>query len=177
MHRIEYVQELITQKHEYWPPGMFDPETKEIRLQCAVLRETPTRKEVIKCALERNSITSSVVETTYIDTLASIQAAGEVILEAVIGRHPRDLCLRKALLENLMFGASPQLSERKIRGDILVHTDLLEKGIYALVMEFVSSYGHEWLSWNALMPFSRKMVPRSYFLPLIYGWGNKRMVS
>jgi hypothetical protein len=70
MHRIEVLQELITQKHEDWPPVMFDPETGEIRLQCAVLLETPARKEVIKCALERNSITSSVVETTYIDTLA-----------------------------------------------------------------------------------------------------------
>jgi hypothetical protein len=54
---------------------MFDPETCEIRVQCVVLREAPTRQEVIKCALARNSITSSVVETTYIDTLASIQAA------------------------------------------------------------------------------------------------------
>jgi hypothetical protein len=53
MHRIEVVQELITQKHEDWPPGMLVPETGEIRLQCAFLRETPTRKEVIKCALAR----------------------------------------------------------------------------------------------------------------------------
>ena len=123
------MQELITQKHEDWPPGMFDPETGEIRVQCAVLRGTPTRKEVIKCALARNSITSSVVETTYIDTLASIQATREVIPEAVIGRDPRDLGLRKALLEILKFGVSPQSSERTIRGDILVHIDLLEKGI------------------------------------------------
>ena len=149
MHRIEVVQELITQKHEDWPPGMFDPETGEIRVQCAVLRGTPTWQEVIKCALARNSITSSVVETTYIDALASIQAAREVIPEAVIGRDPRDLGLRKALLEILKFGVSPQSSERTIRGDILVHTDLLEKGIYALVMELASSYGHEWFSRNA----------------------------
>jgi hypothetical protein len=149
MQRIEVVQELITQKHEDWPPGMFDPETGEIRLQCAVLPETPTRQEVIKCALARNSITSSVVETTYIDTLASIQAARKVVLEAVIGRDPRDLGLREALLEILKFGVSPQSSERAIRGDILVHTDILEKGTYALVMELASFHGHEWFSRNA----------------------------
>jgi hypothetical protein len=73
MHRIEFVQELITQKHEDWPLGIFDPETGEIRLQCAVLRETPTRKEVIKCALARNSIAYSIVCTTYADTFASIK--------------------------------------------------------------------------------------------------------
>ena len=55
------MQELISQKYEDWPPGMFDSATGEIRLQCAVLRETPTRQEVIKCALARNSVTSSVV--------------------------------------------------------------------------------------------------------------------
>jgi hypothetical protein len=128
---------------------MLDPETNEIRLQCAVLLETPTRQEVIKCALARNSITSSVVDATYIDNLASIQAAREVIPEAVIGRDPRVFGLRKALLEILKFGVSPQSSERTIRGDILVHTGLLEKGIYALVMELASSYGHEWFSRNA----------------------------
>lgn len=149
MHRIEVVQELVSEKYEDWPPGMFDSETGEIRLQCAVLRETPTRQEVIKCALARNSITSSVVETTYIDTLASIQAAREVVPEFVIGRDPRDIGLRKALLEILKFGVSPQSSERTIRGDILVHTDLLEKGMYALVMELASSYGHEWFSRHA----------------------------
>jgi hypothetical protein len=107
MPRIEVEQELINQKHEDSPPRMFDPETGEIRLHCAVLRETPTRQEFIKCAQARNSITSSVVETTYIDTLASIQAAIQVVPEAVIGRGPRDLGLRKALLEILKFGVSP----------------------------------------------------------------------
>jgi hypothetical protein len=33
--------------------------------------------------------------------------------------------------------------------DIFVHTDLLEKHIYALVMELALSYGHEWFSRNA----------------------------
>jgi hypothetical protein len=51
MHMIEVVQKLINQKHEDWPPGMFDPETGEIRVDCVILRETPTRQEVIKCAL------------------------------------------------------------------------------------------------------------------------------
>jgi hypothetical protein len=40
---IEFVQELTTQKHEDWPPGLFDPETGEIRLQCAVLRDRRLR--------------------------------------------------------------------------------------------------------------------------------------
>jgi hypothetical protein len=72
-----------------------------------------------------------------------------VVREAVIGRDPRGLGLRKALLEILKFGVSPQSSERTIRGDILVHTDLLEKDMYELVMELTSSYGHEWFSRNA----------------------------
>jgi hypothetical protein len=122
-----------------------------VRSDCIVQfpRETPTRQEVIKCALAHNSITSSVVETTYIDTLASIQAAREVIPEAVIGRDLRDIGLRKALLEIMKFGVSPQSSERAIHGDILVHTYLLYKCIYALVMELASSYGHEWFLRNA----------------------------
>jgi hypothetical protein len=64
MHRIEVVQELITQKQEDWPPGMFDRETGKIRRQCGVLRETPPWKKFIICALARNSRISSVVETT-----------------------------------------------------------------------------------------------------------------
>jgi hypothetical protein len=72
MHRVEVVQDLISKKHEDWPPGMVDSATGETRLQCAVLRETPARKDVIKCALARNAVTSSVVETTYTDTMGSI---------------------------------------------------------------------------------------------------------
>jgi hypothetical protein len=72
-----------------------------------------------------------------------------VVPEAVIGKDPRDIGLRKALLEISKFGVSPQSSERTIRGDILVHTDPLEKGMYALVMELASSYGHEWFPWKA----------------------------
>jgi hypothetical protein len=45
MYRIEVSKELITQKREDWPPGMFDPETGDIRLQCAVLRETPPQRK------------------------------------------------------------------------------------------------------------------------------------
>jgi hypothetical protein len=71
---------------------------------------------------------------------------------------------------------SPQSSERTIRGDIFVHADLLDKDMCALVMELASSYGHEWFSRNAFNAVLQKMVPRSYFLPSIYGWGNKRMV-
>jgi hypothetical protein len=67
-----------------------------------------------------------------------------VATEAVIGRDPRDIGLRKALLVILKFDLSPQSSERTICGDIWVHTDLLEKGIYAFVMELGASYGHEW---------------------------------
>jgi hypothetical protein len=52
-------------------------------------------------------------------------------------------------VEPIKFGVSPQSSERTTRGDILVHTDLLEKGMYALVMELASSYEHEWFSRNA----------------------------
>jgi hypothetical protein len=111
MHMIEFVHELVIQKYKDRPPGMFDPETSEIRLLCAVLRETPTWQEVIECALARNLITSYVVETTYIYTLASIKAAKEVIPEAVTGRDPRDIGLRTALLKILEFGASPQTSE------------------------------------------------------------------
>jgi hypothetical protein len=109
--------------------GMFDIATGEISLQCAVLRDTSTRQEVIKCALARNSVAYSVVETTYIDTFASIQATREVVLEVLIDRDPRQLGLRKALLEILKYGVLLQLSGRKICGDILVHTDLLRKGM------------------------------------------------
>ncbi|MCX8500979.1 MAG: hypothetical protein ORO03_04725 [Alphaproteobacteria bacterium] len=155
MHRVQVVQALMTEKYANWPPGMVDSATGEIRLQCAVLRETPTRKEVIQCALARNALTSSVVETTYIDTLASIQAAREVVpAMLIIGRDPRDVGLRKALLEILKFGVSPKSSVSTIRKDILVHTDLLEKGLYNSVMELASTYGHEWFSrhaFNAVM--------------------------
>ena len=72
-----------------------------------------------------------------------------MVPEVVIGRDPRNIGLRKALLEILKFGVSPQSFERTIRGGILVHTDLLEKGIYVLVMELASSYGHEWFSRHA----------------------------
>jgi hypothetical protein len=93
-----------------------------------VCRETPTRKEVVQCALARNAVTSSVVETTYINTIASIQSAREgVPAGPIMGRVLRDVGPRKALLEILKFGVSPQSSESTIRKEILVHTDLLEK--------------------------------------------------
>jgi hypothetical protein len=149
MHRVEVVQDLISKKHEDWPLGMVNSETGEIRLQCAVLRETPTRKDVVKCALARNAVTSSVVETTYIDTLASIQAAREVIPELVIGRNPRDVGLKNALIEILQFGMAPQSAKKTLRTDLLIHADLLEKGLYQSVMDLASSNGHEWFSRHA----------------------------
>jgi hypothetical protein len=79
----------MTEKYENWPPGMVDSATGEIGLQCAVLCQTPTRKEVVQCALARNAVTSSVVETTYIDTLASVQAAREAFPAGlIIGTNP-----------------------------------------------------------------------------------------
>ena len=72
-----------------------------------------------------------------------------MVPEVVIGRDPRDLGLRKALLEILKFEVSPPSSERTIRGENLVHTDLLDKCTYGLVMELASSYGHEWFSRHA----------------------------
>jgi hypothetical protein len=104
----------------------------------------------------RNRALGAGVEMSSKNSLnrrVTTQAAREVIPEAVIGGDPRDIGLRKALLEILKFGVSPQSSERTIRGDILVHTDLLEKGMYELVMELASSYGNEWFSRNAFNAF------------------------
>jgi hypothetical protein len=78
MHRVHAVRQLLAENHCDWPNDWVNAGDGDVRMRCSVVRDAPARESVVKYALLRNSQTSAVVKTPYIDTLTSIGAACQV---------------------------------------------------------------------------------------------------
>jgi hypothetical protein len=104
MHRVRATCKLILDGHERWPASMRDP-TGQVETQYAVLHKPPSREVVFKYALLRNAMTASVVKTTYVDVLTSIQAARNVVSGNSDPTFPVSRVYGKRVLKIVHFGS------------------------------------------------------------------------
>jgi hypothetical protein len=119
MHRVHAVRQLLAEKRSDWPSDWVDAGDGgdgDVRMRCSFIRGSPAREWVVKYALLRNSQTSAMVKTSYIDTLTSIRASCQAAANELPG-IPQSYKLFKLKVFDIM-KCSSALSNSALRGDL-----------------------------------------------------------
>jgi hypothetical protein len=157
------VLSLIAEGFDRWPNAMLDP-TGQVKMQCAVLHTAPSRKDAMKYALLRNVLATSGVESTYINSMGSIQMARDAVSEDPTSpTNPKKLRYRKAVLEIMQYGSTSRLSVKTLTGDIKDQIDLSLWDLIGPIMQIAKSYGHAWFSRNGITNLLHQKNPSFVF--------------
>lgn len=167
MHRVHAVRHLLAEKHTDWPSEWVDAENGDVRMRCSVIRGAPARESVVKYALLRNSQTSAVVKTSYIDTLTSIGAACQAAVIELPGIPQSDKLFKLKVFD--IMKRSSALSNSTLRGDLSMQFDLHQDGTLAILEAIGDQHGHGWFTRKNLAELAGKAGPK-FVLRVLGSW-------
>jgi hypothetical protein len=167
MHRVHAVLQLLAEKHCDWPSDWVDAGDGEVRMRCSVIRGAPARESVVKYALLRNSQTSAVVKTSYIDTLTSIGAACQAAAIELPGIPQSDKMFKLKVFD--IMKRSSALSNSTLRGDLSMQFDLHQDGTLAILEAIGDQHGHGWFTRKNLAELAGKAGPK-FVLRVLSSW-------
>jgi hypothetical protein len=144
-----------------------DAATGAVRMQCSVIQGTPAQESVVRYALLRNSQTSAVVRTPYVDTLTSIGAARDAAAIKLPGVSPNDQKFKLKVFD--IMKRSSALSEFILREDHSIKVDLQQDGTLTVLQDICECHGHGWFTRKKLCEFSSKPGPK-FGLSVMKSW-------
>jgi hypothetical protein len=160
MHRVRATCKLILDGHERWLASMRDP-TGQVVMQYAVLHK-------------RNATTGSIVKTTYVDVLTSIQTARDVVSGNSDPKFPVNRVYRKRVLKIVYFVSSTNLSKRTLRDDVGTQITLTrDVDLMQPILDIAASHGHDWFSRRGLNALLLKKDP-NFILVHFKAWLEKQ---
>ena len=175
MHRVRAIRQLAADNFSGWPEGWYDASTGKLSIGCQVLRKPLPPKKLIHYAIMLNDQTQSVVRTSYLDTLMSIDAARSIAARELPGKSVIDSAFKRLIIQ-MTFTGHRRLRPETIRKDITILHGLEQDGAMALIMEIAERYGHGWFTRNNVSILLKTECDK-FLLRVVKSWLDKSVIG
>mgnify|MGYP003487394939 FL=1 len=174
MHRVRAIRQLAADNFSGWPEGWYDASKGKLSIGCQVLRKPLPPKKLIHYAIMLNDQTQSVVRTSYLDTLMSIDAARSIAARELPGKSVIDSAFKRLIIQ-MTFTGHRRLRPETMK-DIAILHGLEQDGEMALIMEIAERYDHGWFTRNNVSILLKTECDK-FLLRVVRSWLDKSVIG